>query len=167
MSSTGTGTASTGTPAAGHAAGAAYVVKSVNVDTSRVAGIEGGRKIERSRKQMEQDVRSVVMAALAPHNKEGGRPVNVDIRVDQVRLSKATENAFFGASQMKGAATLVDASTGKVVHNLGEIESTADGFRIPVGLMGVLTTKTPDKDYQQTLAGFAHKVERGIYGEVQ
>ncbi len=150
-------------PTAAPASG--YVLNSVQVDASAVAGIEGGRDIQRSRQAIAEDVRGTVTAALRQHDTPGGAPLDLKIVVQSVTLSSAVENVVGGVSQMSGTLTAVNAQNGKPFISGKLIKSEAEGFRVPVGLLAIVTTKNPSDDYRATLAGFAHDIERSLYGK--
>lgn len=144
----------------------AYIVNSVVVDSAAVQKVKG-RAVQRDAAQIEADVRDTVVAALEPRDVPGGTPIDVGIVLQDIRLSRPEQNVFGGVSKLKALVTFDNARTGQPIQAPQVITGNAEGFRIPVGLLAIATTKTPEKDYQATLAGFAHKVERSIYGNSQ
>lgn len=127
----------------------------------------GGREISVPGRQIEEDVRGQVFAQLRMVA-NGSRPVIVEIDVARVQLVSPAQALVIGSvSTITGVAQVIDANTGEIILEPTEVKGSSDQVIPTGGLIGAaLKAGTPpEKDYQQTIAGFAFDVRRKLWGE--
>ncbi|WP_299047989.1 hypothetical protein [uncultured Tateyamaria sp.] len=134
------------------------VANVVRVDTSAFTGIEG-RNLDISAAQIASDIGRALgrrMGSGGPSN------ANIDVRLGTVRLtSPASAFAFGGPSAIEAEVVVTDASTGAVLFGPEQVRGTSEFLRLP-GVIGVATSPSPERDYDQTVQGFAAAVTLAI-----
>jgi hypothetical protein len=137
-------------------AAAGLTVRNVTVDTSAIEGVKG-RKM--SFDMPPDQIAADITAAL--REKLGATPAgngDVVVKVQTVRLmSRLQEYALGGASYIKGEITVTDVATGREIVPATKITGASQRLRIG-GIIGAVVAPTAQKDYEQTLKGFAQNV---------
>lgn len=132
----------------------------VRVDTSSFSGIEG-RTLDVSRDKVASDISRALGSRLAA---SGLSNASVDVRLQRVRLtSPGSAFAFGGPSSIEAQVTARNAETGAVLFGPTAIRGTSEFVRLP-GVIGAATSPTPERDYDQTVEGFAVAVSDAITG---
>ncbi|WP_299612736.1 hypothetical protein [uncultured Tateyamaria sp.] len=136
------------------------VANEVRVDTSSFAGVEG-RTLDISREKIASDIGR----ALGRRMGDGGPSnANIDVRLQSVRLtSPGAAFAFGGPSSIEAEVTVTDAVSGAILFGPEDIKGTSEFLRLP-GVIGVATSPTPERDYDQTVEGFSVAVKSAISG---
>lgn len=136
------------------------VANVVRVDTSSFGGIEG-RTLDIPTAKIASDIGR----ALGRRMGNGGPSnANIDVRLLSVRLtSPASAFAFGGPSAIEAEVTVSDAATGDVLFGPEQVRGTSEFLRLP-GVIGVATSPSPERDYDQTVQGFAAAVAQAIRG---
>ena len=148
-------------PSAQAAGPAAVVARSVTVDTSGFAGIEG-RDFVRSPATVGADLTRALERDLSRSGVAG--TADVTFELSSVRLTSPVGAATFaGASRISGVLTVRDSETGAVIFGPEAVEGTSETLRIP-GAIGVVTSPTAEADYQQTVDGFAADINDLLNG---
>ena len=136
------------------------VANVVRVDTSAFSGIEG-RDLVVSREKVAKDISRAIgrrMDGRGPSN------ANIDVRLNSVRLtSPGSAFAFGGPSSIEARVTVTDVDTGEILFGPEVIRGTSEFVRLP-GVIGVATSPTPERDYEQTVEGFSVAVRAAING---
>ena len=141
---------------------AALNVVSVVVDAGSLDGIEG-RSIARSNAQITADIEGAVRRAFAAKSQPNGTPVQVTIDVQEVKLANAVDRVAAQASTIHADLTVVS-EAGATVVPTQRIVGTSEGVRL-AGTFGALTTPGVDKDYSDTVAGFAATLQTLLFPE--
>ncbi|WP_299552016.1 hypothetical protein [uncultured Tateyamaria sp.] len=148
-------------PATGSRVGPADIVANVvRVDTSSFIGVEG-----RTLDIPPEKIASDIMRALGRRMGAGGPSnANIDIALQRVRLtSPGSAFAFGGPSSIKAEVAVTDAQTGTLLFGPEVVLGTSEFVRLP-GVIGVATSPSPERDYDQTVEGFAVAVTAAIKG---
>lgn len=137
---------------------AQIVANVVRVDTSSFSGIEG-RTLDIPREKIANDIGRALGRRLG---NGGPTNANIDVRVQRVRLtSPGSAFAFGGPSSIEANVTVTDAGSGAVLFGPRDIRGTSEFLRLP-GVIGVATSPSPERDYDQTVEGFAVAVSEAI-----
>jgi len=127
----------------------------VTVDTSAFSGIEG-REISLPPEQVASDLRTAVAQRLSAN---GTVMANVTLRLKRVVLtSPGSAFAFGGPSAIEAEIVATDASTGAVLFGPELVRGRSETVRLP-GVIGAATSPSVERDYDQTVAGFAVAVQ--------
>ncbi|MEM8656161.1 MAG: hypothetical protein AAGF36_15590 [Pseudomonadota bacterium] len=132
----------------------------VRVDTASFSGIEG-RDLTVPPRQIASDIMRALNTRM-----DGTGPSNavIDVRLDKVELtSPGSAFAFGGPSAIEARVTVTDAESGALLFGPRNIRGTSETVRLP-GVIGVATSPTPERDYDQTVQGFAAAVHSAISG---
>ncbi|WP_299165133.1 hypothetical protein [uncultured Tateyamaria sp.] len=127
----------------------------VIVDTSAFTGIEG-REFALPPERVAGDLRTAVARQLSS---TGTVVANVTVRLKRVVLtSPGSAFAFGGPSAIEAEITATDARTGAVLFGPEPLRGTSATVRLP-GVIGVATSPSAERDYDQTILGFAAAVQ--------
>ena len=145
--------------------GEALKVVDVTVDGSGIDGLSGGRNLEISPEQITADVDAVLTSHLMARSAGGSQDVVAEVVLDDVKLITPGQRAVLGgSSSISGVLTVRDAASNEIVLAPTEVVGLAEG-NVPLGgFLGAVTTKSPNKDYQATLSGFASNVSTRLLG---
>ena len=138
-------------------------VQSVKVDASNLAAVEG-RPLSVTKSQLEADFTRAISAAFAAQSDPNGRPVQVLVDLEQVRLAPPAERIVAGTSTAVGVVTVTELGTGAVIVPPTRVTGNTENFR-GVSVIGLVTTASVDKDYNGTVNGFANAVRAALFGE--
>lgn len=139
-------------------------VGSITVDASAIKPIGGGREITLTHSQIEADLKAALTAEMV---RPGQGPGNADVlvRVDEIWLvSRGQSFAVGGTSAMTGTLSVRDSATGKIILAETRVGGVNRNLRLG-GVLGVLTAPAPEKDYRDTLAGFARLTAERLLGK--
>ncbi len=143
-----------------------FQVRAVNVDLSQFERVKG-RNIDVPRAQVERDLSAALTRELTAASAGNSRPVDVDMKIFSVSLVSPGQAALVGGlSNVSGEISVRDARSGEVLVPPTEIAGTPSGYA-PGGIIAVALTKSPQEDYQATVAGFAADVRRSLYPEMK
>ena len=81
----------------------------------------------------------------------------------EVRLAPPAERIVAGTSTAKGVLKVTEVKGKRVVVPPTAITGNTKNIRM-VGLIGLVTTVSADKDYQGTVAGFADTLRKALFG---
>ncbi len=138
----------------------ALVVGTIDIDMSRFQGVTG-REFKLSPAQVEADVRKALRAVLA---RPGNANADIKLVLDRVRLvSPGQAFAVGGQSSITGTLSVVGRANNTAIVPPTEVSGISEQVRLG-GVIGAVTSPTADKDYQQTLRGFAASVHKQLYG---
>lgn len=136
------------------------VVGNIDVDMSQFAGVRG-REFPVPPEQVAADITQALRAVL---DRPGTPNADVKLVVQQVALASAGQAFVLGGqSQIAGTLTVTDRSTGQVVVPPTQVTGISEQVRLG-GVVGALTTPAAEKDYRQTLRGFAASIHQQLYG---
>ena len=142
------------------------VVRSVTVDVSALQKGITGRESDKTPAQVKADVEQALRATLlGPDARRGNAEVLVQIT--SVRLvspgQKFALGSLGGASAITGVITVTGAGSGSVLLAPTEVSASSEELRLG-GVIGALTTPSVEKDYADTVAGFANNVKTRLLG---
>lgn len=130
------------------------VVRNITVDASAIKPVMGGREITLTRSGIERDLKAALTAEMIRPGQGKGN-ADVVVRVDEIYLvSRGQSFALGGNSAMTGTLTVTEAGSGKVILDAVRVGGMNENLRLG-GVLGALTAPAPEKDYQDTLRGFA------------
>ena len=137
-------------------AAANLVVRNVSVDTSAITGVDGRKMAyDVAPAQIKADLETALRARLRATPQGNG---DVVVQITAVRLmSRMQEFMLGGASYVQGVITVTDVATGKQIVPPTKALSTSRRFRVG-GPIGAAVAPTAERDYQQTIEGFAMNV---------
>ncbi|WP_299723050.1 hypothetical protein [uncultured Tateyamaria sp.] len=138
-------------------------VQSVEVDTSQMAVAVEGRAFAVTREKLDADLTAAITAALASKSDPEGRPVRVDITMEQLRLAPPIERVAAGTSAATGVVSVIEVGTGAVVVPPTRVTGNSESIRA-AWILGLATTQTVDKDYGGTVNGFAATTRAALFG---
>lgn len=142
------------------------VVRSIRVDASAIKPIAGGREITLTRQQIEADLKAALMAEMVKPGQGAGN-ADVVVKVEEIHLvSRGQSFALGGNSSMTGILKVTEAGTGKVILPETQVGGMNQNLRLG-GVIGVLTAPSADKDYKDTIAGFARMNAERLLGKRQ
>jgi hypothetical protein len=141
-------------------------IVSVSIDTSETDFDDGGRAVTRTPAQFEADLTAALMTELEPVSHSGGTPVEVKVKITQLRLAPPIERFVAGTSYLASLVSVVETGSGRVVVPETEVSGNTDNFRF-VGLVGLVTTVSVEDDYRGTLRGYAKTVREALFGPQQ
>jgi len=136
------------------------VVGEIDIDMSQFQGVTG-REFKLSPAQVEADVRQALRAVLA---RPGKANADLTLVLDRVRLvSPGQAFALGGQSVITGTLSVVARANNTAIVPPTEVSGISEQVRLG-GVVGAVTSPSADKDYQQTLRGFAASVHKQLYG---
>jgi hypothetical protein len=147
------------TPLVDEAMQQSLVVRSIKVDASGIKPIGGGRET-----QIETDLKAALTAQMI---KPGQGKGNADVLVTVTEIflvSRGQSFALGGNSHMTGTLTVTEAGSGKVILAPTVVGGGNANLRLG-GVLGALTAPMPDKDYADTLTGFAKQNTARLLGK--
>lgn len=143
--------------------GRAIVANVVAVDITDFIGIRG-RALERAPLEVANDITVAVQDVFSG---PGVANANIALRLKDVLLtSPGSAFAFGGPSSIVADVTVRDAQTGDVIFGPQEVRGTSATLRVP-GLIGVATSPSATRDYDQTVAGFAAALQTQLSAPLQ
>ena len=87
------------------------------------------------------------------------------VTVDQVNLVSPGQSLLLGGtSTIKGTVSISNVATGSDILPVTNVSGLADGSYAPGGIIGALSTKSPENDYENTVASFASDVKSRLFG---
>jgi len=135
------------------------VVRQISVDTSAISGVTG-RQIAKSPATIDADLTAALRQSLAPLRPTGS--VDVSVQVLKLRLFAPQEEIFIGGTwHIQALVRVTDVKTGRDVMSPLRLLAASDTMRIS-GPLGPLLSPPAEKDYAQTIDGFAHNLARRI-----
>ncbi len=152
------------TPLVDEAMQQSLVVRSIKVDASGIKPIGGGREITLTNTQIETDLKAALTAQMI---KPGQGKGNADVLVTVTEIflvSRGQSFALGGNSHMTGTLTVTEAGSGKVILAPTVVGGGNANLRLG-GVLGALTAPMPDKDYADTLTGFAKQNTARLLGK--
>ena len=136
------------------------VVGSIDIDTSQFAGLKG-REFQLPPEQVAADIERELRAVLT---RPGAANADIKLVVSNFRLvSPGQAFALGGQSAITGTLTVVDQATGAEIVPPTEVVGISEQLRLG-GVIGAVTSPAADKDYRQTLRGFAASIHQQLYG---
>jgi hypothetical protein len=136
-------------------------VRDVFVDTSELSGVSG-RSLAVASDQVGSDVDRALRQQLRGLSR--AQPVNVEVKIESVRLVSPGQSLLVGGlSTISGTVRVIDARSGEVLLPTSKISGSAQGYA-PGGIIGALSRPSPEKDYQNTVAGFAVNTRKLLFG---
>lgn len=139
-------------------------VRTITVDASAIKPIAGGREITLTRSQIEADLKAALTAEMVKPGQGAGN-ADVLVKVEEIWLvSRGQSFAMGGNSTMTGTLTVTEPATGRVILAETKVGGMNETLRMG-GIIGVLTAPSADKDYQQTLLGFARLNAERLLGK--
>lgn len=138
-------------------------VQSIEVETAGIAlGVEG-RTSTVTRAQIDTDFTAAITAALAAQSDPMGRPVAVNVTMERVRLAPPIERVVAGTSMATGVISVTEIGSGAVIVPPTRLTGNTENIRA-AWVLGLVTTRTVDKDYIGTVNGFANTVRLALFG---
>ena len=136
------------------------VIGQIDVDMSMFEGMKG-REFTVPPEQIAADIAGELRAVL---DRPGAPNASLDLRVSTLRLvSPGQAFALGGQSQIQGVLTVVDDATGDAIVPATAVVGISEQIRLG-GVIGAVTSPAADKDYRQTLRGFAASIHQQLYG---
>ena len=136
------------------------VVGSVDIDVSQFAGLKG-REFKLPPEQVAADIERELRAVLT---RSGAPNADLKLVVTDFRLvSPGQAFALGGQSSITGMLSVVDRATGAVIVPPTKVVGLSEQLRLG-GVIGAVTSPAADKDYRQTLRGFAASIHQQLYG---
>ncbi len=137
-------------------------VVDVAVDTSAMKSGVTGREISISSEQVKRDVQAALKRSLSIGNPQGD-PVKVTVRIKSVALVSPGQSLLIGGvSAISGDITVTNLKTGEAVVPTRDVAGFGSGYA-PGGVIGALTTKNPQADYENVVNGFAGRIQSGLF----
>lgn len=140
------------------------VVNTITVDASAIKPIGGGREITLTHGQIEKDLKAALTAQMV---KPGQGKGNADVRVmvEEIYLvSRGQSFAIGGSSAMTGTLTVTETGTGKVILAPTKVGGASETLRLG-GVLGAITAPSAEKDYADTIGGFAKQNAARLLGK--
>jgi hypothetical protein len=137
-------------------------IVSVVVETDALSGVSG-RAFSRSNAQIGADIQAAAQTALRSGSDPDGLPSEVRIDVTEVTLANAVDRAVAQASLIRADLTVIGQG-GSIIVPTQEVVGTSEGLRLG-GTIGALTTPGVNKDYSDTVAGFAATLKSLLFPE--
>ena len=140
-------------------------VRAVSVDVSSLAQAVEGREISVSKAQLQRDLTAALTKSLAQASDPNGTPVQVAVQVSKVQLTSPLRAAVAaGPSFVEGFVSVMALGGDAVVMAPTALKGSSEAVRLP-GTIGIVTSPSAEKDYRQTLDGFAETVKKALTGD--
>ena len=138
-------------------------VRNVVVDTSAIEGLSGGRDLEVAPAKINSDVTAAMRTFL---NASPNGNSDVAVTVTQVKLLSPGEAFLLGGNSFIKGIIKVQGSDGTEILAATEILGTSQQVRLG-GIIGAATSPSPEKDYANTVTGFATSARDQLFGRQQ
>ena len=135
-------------------------VVEVTIDMSDFEGVEG-RELSRTEDEIAADVGNAVATALAEKSDPSGAAATVEIALKRIELANPVSRAVAQSSNIRADVSVVTEDAVRIVP-MQAVVGNSDGIRL-AGTLGVLTTPGVDKDYSDTVAGFAMTLQQLLF----
>jgi hypothetical protein len=135
-------------------------VRNVVVDTSQIKGLSGGREYQVSPEKINSDLTAALRQFM---NASPTGNTDVAVTVTKVKLVSPGEALLLGGNSFITGIIKVQGADGSEVLPATEIFGSSQMARLG-GLIGAATSPSPQKDYLDTVTGFATSARDRLLG---